>query len=98
MTAPRPLSVSRPSVPTPAPQEPSAKAPPRYRAGKTMVSVDLTADQHELLAMLTFDLRKKRPRRADGRAIAQVDVVKEALDDFFEKHGAERVFQTRRQP
>ena len=95
MTTPRPLSVSRPAIPTPAPEEPRAKAP-RYRAGKTMVVVDMTPDQHETLAMLTFDLRKKRPRRADGRPIAQVDLVKEALDDFFEKHQGARLFGTQR--
>ena len=94
MTTPRPLSVSRPAVPTPAPEEP--RKAPRYRAGKTMVVVDMTPEQHEMLALLTFDLRKRRPRRADGRPIAQVDLVKEALDDFFEKQGGERLFGTRR--
>jgi hypothetical protein len=61
-----------------------------------MVVVDMTPEQHELLALLAIDLRKKRPRRRDGRPIAQVDVVKEALDDFLEKHHGERPFGTTR--
>lgn len=95
MTTPRPLSVSRPAVPTPAPEEPRTTQP-RYRRNKTMAVVDMTQQQHDMLALLTFDLRKKRPRRRDGRTIAQVDLIKEALDDFLEKHQGERPFGTPR--
>lgn len=95
MSGIRPIPVSRPGVPTPAPEEPRSKQP-RYRQGKTMLSVDLSADQHDRLTLLTFDLRRLRPRRSDGRPLAQVDLVKEALDDFFEKHHGERPFGTPR--
>lgn len=95
MSAPRPLSVSRPAASTPALEDPPPRQA-RYRAGKTTVVVHLTPDQHEMLALLTFDLRKKRPRRRDGRPLAQVDLVREALDDFFEKHQGDRPLGTLR--
>jgi hypothetical protein len=86
------INVARPAIDNPPTPESLTREQARsYRDGKHGLTVYLCDDGYESLTVLKMNARKALRRR-----VSFSDLLSEAIDDYFEKHGEARHFGTQR--